>query len=255
MTTNLTVRKMPQPFKSGRIFRISGWRRIVFWPLNLLVRLYLSTLRIRGSSETLENLRDSSESMLLVAWHNQSLVMSEVLRRFRDLSRICCLVSPSRFAAWEEAFLSSMGYVTVRGSSSRRSIAATREIVARYREGYDMAITPDGPSGPLYDFKRGALFLARITDAPILIGNTRAHWAWRLRTWDQHLIPLPFAKVHLSVLSCPRFSGLEVGSEEEAAHLLRNRLMEISDCHWNVFRESKTGPDSDNKKEYRRRHQ
>ena len=229
MTTNLTGRKTAQPFKGGRVFRISGWRRVVFWPLNFLVRLYLSTLRIRGSSETLENLRDSSEPMLLVAWHNQSLVMSEVLRRFRDLSRICCLVSPSRFAAWEEAFLSSMGYVTVRGSSSRRSIAATREIVSLYREGYDMAITPDGPSGPRYAFKRGALFLARITDAPILIGSTRAHWAWRLRSWDQHLIPLPFAKVHLSVLSCPRFSRLGVDSEEEAAHLLRNRLMKITD--------------------------
>ena len=218
-----------QPFKRGQIFRISGWRRFVFWPLYLLVRLYLSTLRIRGSDETLENLRDSSESMLLVAWHNQSLVMSEVLRRFRDASRICCLVSPSRFAAWEEAFLSSMGYVTVRGSSSRRSIAATRELVARYREGYDLAITPDGPSGPRYDFKRGALFLARTTDAPVLIGNSSAEWAWRLRTWDRHLIPLPFAKVHLSVLSCPRYSGLKVGSEEEAAHILRNRLMEITE--------------------------
>ncbi len=229
VTVNPPTFGKAQPFTRGHIYLISGWRKVVFWPLYFLLRFYLSTLRFRGSTETMGNLTLSSEAMLYLTWHRHILVTSEFLRRYRDAGRIYSMVSPSRFAAWLEAFLSEMGFVTVRGSSSRRSIAATRELVAANRAGNDVAITPDGPSGPRFKFKRGALFLARVTDAPILIGGATAAWVWQLRSWDRQLIPFPFSKVHLSVHLCPRYSSLEANSEEAAASFLKSRLMDVTE--------------------------
>ena len=221
--------KGPKPFLSGRVYRISGWRRAVFWPLCQLIRFYLNTLRFEIVDEEKEWLSDRNEAMLLVGWHNRSLLFAEFLRRYREPERVSCLISPSRMAAWEDAFFTSMGYRTVRGSSSRRSIAATRELLSNFRSGDDIGITPDGPSGPLYEFKRGALFIARISDAPILMISAGSKSALRLRTWDRHLIPLPFSVVHLRCSRQPRFSQHTTNSETELSQFLRMQLMDITE--------------------------
>ena len=221
--------KSPKPFLSGRVFRISGWRRAIFWPLCQLIRLYLSTLRFEIVEEEKEWLSDRNEAMLLVGWHNRFLLFTEILRRYRRPGRLSCLISPSRMAAWVDAFCKAMGYRTIRGSSSRRSIAATRELLSNFKSGDDIGITPDGPSGPLYEFKRGAMFIARISDAPILMISAGSKSAWRLRTWDRHLLPLPFSVVHLRCSRQPRFSRHTTNSETELSQFLRMQLMDITE--------------------------
>jgi len=36
------------------------------------------------------------------------------------------------------------------------------------RDGFDVAITPDGPKGPRFEFKKGIVELARLTGKPIV---------------------------------------------------------------------------------------
>ena len=62
------------------------------------------------------------------------------------------------------------------------------------RDGGAMAITPDGPRGPVEELQKGAVALARVTGAPVLFVGIAMRPCIRLDTWDRTIIPLPFAK-------------------------------------------------------------
>jgi hypothetical protein len=71
--------------------------------------------------------------------------------------------------------------------------------LARAVEGGRGAVfTADGPRGPLYKVKPGAVKLAQLTGYPIGIFYAHPEKAWRLRSWDQFLIPKPFSRVAIS---------------------------------------------------------
>jgi len=57
---------------------------------------------------------------------------------------------------------------TIRGSFRKGTVSSIREIMSDLRQGYDVAITPDGPKGPRYTVKDGIVELARLTGKSIV---------------------------------------------------------------------------------------
>jgi lysophospholipid acyltransferase (LPLAT)-like uncharacterized protein len=87
------------------------------------------------------------------------------------------------------------GYGAARGSSSRGSMRALVEMTRCMRRGLDTAFTIDGPRGPRFVAKRGAVMLSRATGAAILcfhIAVLDAHIFEK--SWDRHQIPHPFSR-------------------------------------------------------------
>ena len=85
--------------------------------------------------------------------------------------------------------LKRLGYEIIRGSSSRGGVRALREMLACLERGKHVALTPDGPRGPMHSMSPGAAFMSRATGVPVLpigFGITRAR---RLDTWDQYTLP------------------------------------------------------------------
>src|SRR5262249_28447548 len=78
--------------------------------------------------------------------------------------------------------------------SPQASAAAMRALVAAIERSEDVAIVPDGPRGPHEVFKPGAITLAAVTGARIVPVAIAAHPGGRLPSWDEFLIPLPFAR-------------------------------------------------------------
>jgi lysophospholipid acyltransferase (LPLAT)-like uncharacterized protein len=91
-----------------------------------------------------------------------------------------------------------MGFLTVRGSSSRDGAPGLRNLQRAYLEGHYCAITADGPRGPAMVAKPGAAHLAQLVNAPVRTCYLHPHRAWRLRSWDRFLIPKPFSKVTIA---------------------------------------------------------
>ena len=52
---------------------------------------------------------------------------------------------------------------SIRGSFRKGTVSSIREIINSLREGYDVAITPDGPKGPRHTVKDGIVELSRLT--------------------------------------------------------------------------------------------
>jgi len=207
-------------------YEIRGWRRVLLWPFGALVRLWGRTLRFETSEEDLRNLRKIDEPVAFVLWHNRLFVTPEVWRRYRQGRPLYALVSASQDGAWLTAFFSLVGLSAVRGSSSRLGREAASALVGVLRAGYDVGITPDGPRGPCYALKPGALIVARRTQTPLLLLGAKFHSAWQLkRAWDRFYLPKPFSRVRLR---CELVTAAELADREAAAAQLETRLREMS---------------------------
>ena len=68
-------------------------------------------------------------------------------------------------------------------------------MLSRAVEGYDLGITPDGPTGPAHSVKRGVFFLAEKSGASIVPVGVAASRARHLSSWDSFMIPMPFSRV------------------------------------------------------------
>ena len=106
------------------------------------------------------------------------------------------MTSLSRDGTLQSRILSRLGFVVVRGSSSRGGAAGLKAVIAKMREGCDALFAVDGPRGPLHQIKPGALSAAKTVNAPLVPLRAEASRAWVFqRTWDRYTLPKPFASV------------------------------------------------------------
>ena len=64
-------------------------------------------------------------------------------------------------------------------------------------------ITPDGPRGPRFKFKPGAILLAQMSGRPMLPMAYAASRAWLIK-WDKFVIPVPLARIVIAI-GAPRY--------------------------------------------------
>jgi hypothetical protein len=86
------------------------------------------------------------------------------------------------------------GITMVRGSSSRGGAAALMGLKTLAEQGYDIALTVDGPRGPLGMVNSGVIYLAKLTGIEIMPSCFACDRGIRLKTWDRFLIPKLFSK-------------------------------------------------------------
>ena len=196
-------------------------QRLVAWLVVLVIRLVSATWRRRPATE----LRVPDEPTIFALWHNRLAVgvpaSRKFLRRLRGRNTLAALISASRDGALLAAIVEEFGVHPIRGSSSRRGGQALKELVSWLRQGNDVALTPDGPRGPCYQAREGALVLAQLTGAPIIPLACRVRWKLRLKSWDRFQVPLPFAAYEIDLhepIRVPR------GATPEEREQLRRQL-------------------------------
>jgi lysophospholipid acyltransferase (LPLAT)-like uncharacterized protein len=162
------------------------------------VRVLGATLRVRACGiEPLVPMWRSGQPLIYAVWHGRILMvpwMSARLQRTRGARRVRVLASRSRDGELVARYVRRFGLGVVRGSSSRGGAAALRALARALRAGEDVAVVPDGPRGPRCRVQPGVVMLAATTGAPIIPMAFAARPARRLRSWDQLLVPAPFAR-------------------------------------------------------------
>ena len=219
----------------GKIFRVSWWKYLLVWPLYQLYKLYHKTLRFHVNPEDeaiLEKAKSDANHGILMTWHNRQFIISELISRYAESRPMNLLVSPAQDAAWLVAYFSMLGIKSIRGSSTRGSIAAARELVNCYSNEECIGITPDGPSGPLYKIKLGAFRIIKLVDANVLLVVPNPRNAWRLKTWDRCYIPKPFSTVDLKYKFIPNISKFKFRSDEEAMNYIENTMKKMTLDDW-----------------------
>lgn len=131
------------------------------------------------------------EKFIYAFWHNQQILSTFFFRNFG----IRVLVSRSRDGDYIATVLKSLGFETVRSSTSSGKVNALRGLARELRGAHHTAITPDGPRGPLYRAQPGAVFLAALSGNRIAPFGCATGRVWTLpRSWDHFEIPKPFSR-------------------------------------------------------------
>lgn len=177
-------------------------QRLAAQMIHAVIRCLAMTIRFRVNEDSSFFSTAPSERIIFAIWHNRlvlSLVIYEryVLRRDRK-RKLAAVASASRDGGLVASIIERFGVTPVRGSSSRRAAQALREMVVLAEQGYDLAITPDGPRGPRYTLPEGVISTAQLTGLMIVPVAYHLNWKICLKTWDRFQIPLPFARCDIT---------------------------------------------------------
>jgi len=186
----------------------------------LLVRALGWTWRIRVThDDAVRRARVERRPIIFTLWHGQLLPLLYQHRR----ENVTVLISEHGDGEIIARIATSLGYRTVRGSTSRGAARALIESARVIADSGDLAITPDGPRGPARSFAPGAAVLAQRTGALVIGAAASAHPAWRLKSWDRFMVPAPFARVRVAYSD----AATVVAADSRAALIEIERLEEL----------------------------
>ncbi|WP_116808715.1 lysophospholipid acyltransferase family protein [Steroidobacter cummioxidans] len=196
----------------------------------LLLEVLWRTSRLKVVHlDRLETLLKEQGAVVPVFWHQHLLMCA----RFMASNKLKgmkpgFMISPSVDGQAPTMLAELYGCHVVRGSGSYTGVRAVRGVYnAIVKEGISPTITPDGPRGPRFVMKPGAIFTAQISGKAVVPIAYAASPAKLLRTWDKFVVPWPFARLRIAIGE-PYFPPKRMTEEEmEAAQKeLERRLHE-----------------------------
>ena len=206
------------PLKKRFLIRIAD---IGFYTI---IRLIGSTIRYEVEGwENWEAATLNHRQPIYTFWHNR--VFASIY--FWKKRNIVVMTSRSFDGEYIARFIQRFGAGAARGSSTRGGTTALAEMIRLLRLGYPASFTIDGPKGPRYVAKMGAVLLAKKSGQPILPFTITARRYWEAKkSWDRAQAPLPFTRARVDI-AAPIFVPADANEEELAAR--RNELQAVLD--------------------------
>lgn len=165
--------------------------------LAFIIKLYLSavyaTIRWRyilPSGYSLDDFNKSAKT-IFVMWHNNLAIAPYAFKQHRKLY---VLVSPHADGKIISFTLKRFGYHIIEGSTNKNPSIAIRKILQELANKNNLAITPDGPRGPIYKINSNIVRIAQISNANIIPVSCRVEKYFKLNSWDGLMIPLPWSR-------------------------------------------------------------
>jgi lysophospholipid acyltransferase (LPLAT)-like uncharacterized protein len=187
--------------------RMTPTRRLLYrvgLPLALgLVRFFWFSYRVKRilGDEQMDAALRASGPVIPSMWHQHILLGAWYLLRKRPLGlRLGFLISPSVDGEVGAMIARRLGGFVIRGSTTYTGARALRDFyMAVAKEKVSPLVTPDGPTGPRYIAKSGAIMIAQLAGKPIVPIAYAASRVFKFRAWDRFILPWPFARIVLAV--------------------------------------------------------
>tara|TARA_B100001093_G_scaffold183203_1_gene175819 strand:- start:660 stop:1316 length:657 start_codon:yes stop_codon:yes gene_type:complete len=182
------------------LFLDLGWdKKLILFGIKKFIFFTGVTAKISWiGKETIDGMIEKNQPFIICAWHHDIYFSTWLLKEMN----LTALISSSKDGEYINQVLSGFGFRAVRGSSTRGGISAMKQLLRCLREGQSVAITPDGPQGPIQKVQEGIIALAKMTGVPIIPWRYEGNYCWNLNSWDSHKIPKPFTKI-ISVFGQP----------------------------------------------------
>jgi lysophospholipid acyltransferase (LPLAT)-like uncharacterized protein len=211
----------------GRVFVY----RIAVGVAMLILEVLFFTCRFRYVGiDRFRKLVEEHGAVIPVCWHQHLLICARFLvsRHISPPLKPGFMISPSVDGEAPTWLAQAYGVHVVRGSSTYSGMRAVRGIKqAIEKEGISAAVTPDGPKGPRFKFKAGAIYTAQIARRPVIPLAFAARPAWVLKTWDKFVIPVPFGRICIAAGE-PFYPQRDMSDEqmEAAQREMERRMLE-----------------------------
>lgn len=164
--------------------------------ISWLINILLTTVKVKiQNREVFDELEKQNHPFIAAFWHGKMLIPWYM---FKD-KYFAALVSQSKDGELLTKVLRSWKYNVVRGSSHKGGKEALSNMIELAKSGKSLAVTPDGPTGPIYKFKAGTVITARESGIPIILIGVGFDKKKNLKSWDNFEIPKPFAKAEVII--------------------------------------------------------
>jgi len=192
---------------------------------SLFIRILFSTIRIEERPHNYpKKLINQNKKIIYAFWHPLILTPCYLSRNLG----VKVLISQHSDGEYIAQVIKWLGYSVVRGSTTRGGGRALLTIIKKAREWKALAITPDGPKGPVFHAQPGIIFLGQKTGYPIIPLSTACSNYWTLPSWDKFRVPKPFSYAVVNygkpIIIPPRLEKTEV---EEYRILLEKTLNDM----------------------------
>ncbi len=161
---------------------------------SFLINVLLKTVKIKiHNYDQVKKLINNKKNFVAAFWHG-SMLIGWYLHRSKNFG---ALVSMSKDGGVLAHILTKWNYKVIRGSSHIGGNEALLLLVDLAENNYSIAITPDGPTGPLHKLKAGAVIAAKRAKIPLLLVGIGMKKKIVLKSWDKFEIPKPFTTVNV----------------------------------------------------------
>jgi lysophospholipid acyltransferase (LPLAT)-like uncharacterized protein len=177
-------------------FRQRALIRLADLAFYLLIRVIGRTIRYEIEGwENFEAIGHHGKVPIYAFWHDRIFAGTYFFRN----RGIVVITSQSLDGEYIARFIQRFGYGSVRGSSTRGGVGALVEMIRLMRTGLPMAFSVDGPKGPRYEAKTGAVMLAQKTGNPLMPFVVECKKYWTVKSWDRLQIPRPFTRAKVTI--------------------------------------------------------
>ena len=152
------------------------------------------------------------------SWHGRILIFPPYADHYGLFTAVS---SPHSDGNLIEQFLDHYGHSIIRGSNSKQAIQAMRAIKKELELNHNIFITPDGPKGPKFKINGSSYDLAVKYKSDIVSASFSCSKGWKLKTWDEFVIPALFSKIILEI------SEPFVGSKDEFEKYMNDQTTKL----------------------------
>ena len=143
-------------------------------------------------AENESNILNKGESLIYASWHQRFF---PGITFFTTRKPIAIMISQSRDGEYISRIVDILGWLPVRGSSSRGGPEAIQKLKKLSTDGYKIGHIVDGPKGPHGVIKPGLLTIAQYSRISIVPTITSGQKKWVFSSWDRFMVPKPFSRV------------------------------------------------------------
>ncbi len=173
------------PWDKG--LKVRAIARGAYWLIGLLAK----TIRFQYQGEEhYRNILEKGQHPIYALWHDRIVLCSYYLRK----RKIVAMTSLSLDGEYIARLIQLQGNGAVRGSSTRGGVKGLVEMIRLAKQGASMCFIVDGPKGPRYVAKEGAVLLAKKAGMPILPLSVEVKHFRETKGWDKMQVARPFTR-------------------------------------------------------------
>lgn len=208
------------------------YKAVIFFGV-LFIKTWLKTLRVNVVDPRGLNKEQPKQNFVAVMWHNRTFAASPLFH-VSIRKNTYSMSSRSKDGQIMADVLAQFKINAIRGSANKagKNKGGAAVLIAAIRvlkDGHNVSITPDGPKGPKYEVKPGAIVASIKAKVPVQPFSINCHNCWTLKSWDKLQFPKPFSKVDFIVGDSIQFEGsIDGEAMEKNKQTLKDALMKIT---------------------------
>lgn len=185
-----------------RPLRVQWVQSSLAWMLAAWMRFCFATIRwTHEDQDKAEAVWDSGGGVICAFWHGR-IGLSPACWPHGRAQPAKALISLSADGQFIAKAVAQQGFPAIRGSTGNKDAperdkggtAALREVLRWVKSGGGIAVTPDGPRGPVREMGEGVPLMAKLSGAPVLFIGLSCRPAIRTPGWDDAILPMPFGR-------------------------------------------------------------